>query len=185
MLYVLGARPKSRVISPSVSKITDDQGFAAIKAAVDGGSIMLNSGEFYGAPDPNLGLQLLSRFYEANPDYSEKTYLAVKGGMQNMVPDSSEESLRRSVTNINRLLGGKKKMDLFEMARVDKTRSIEDAMAVLNKLREEGHFKDIGLSECSADTIRRAHKVATVAAVEVEYAFETLSTPSNIADWTF
>jgi pyridoxine 4-dehydrogenase len=59
-------------------------------------------------------------------------------------------------------------MDLFQMARVDKNVSIEDTMRTLIKLRDEGHFKDIGLSEVSAETINRAVKVAPIAAVEVE-----------------
>ena len=131
---------------------------------------MLNSGEFYGRPEPLLGLQLLSRFYDANPEYVESTYLAVKGGNipTGMTPDASPENLRRSVTTINAALGGKKKMDLFECARVDKRVPIEDVMRTLATLREEGHFKDIGLSECSAETIRRASKIVQISAVEVE-----------------
>jgi len=111
----------------------------------------------------------LNRFYNQYPEYKDKTYLSVKGGLVNMSPDASEENLRKSVTNINSILGGKK-MDLFEMARVDKGRSIEDAMTVLVKLQSEGRFKDIGLSEVSADTIRRASKIGKIAAVEVEYS---------------
>jgi len=61
-------------------------------------------------------------------------------------------------------------MDLFELARVDKRRTIEDTMKTLMKLQCEGHFTDIGLSECSAETIRRAAAVGPVAAVEVEYS---------------
>lgn len=140
---------------------------------------MLNSGEFYGQPDPELGLKLLGRFYAQYPEYAVKTYLSVKGGMAKMQPDASEEALRTSVTNINKLLGGNKKMDLFEMARVDKKVSIEDTMKTLLKLRDEGHFKDIGLSECSADTIRRAAKVGPVAAVEVEYSPFSLDIEHN------
>lgn len=129
---------------------------------------MLNSGEFYGTGEPTLNLQLLNRFYNQHPEYKEKTYLSVKGGLVNMSPDASEENLRKSVTNINSILAVKK-MDLFEMARIDKSRSVEDMMTVLVKLQSEGHFKDIGLSEVSANTIRRAHKIGKVAAVEVEY----------------
>lgn len=47
-------------------------------------------------------------------------------------------------------------------------------MRVLKKLVEEGKFKYIGLSECSAETIRRAHAVHPVAAVEVEYSMVSL-----------
>lgn len=56
------------------------------------------------------------------------------------------------------------------MSRVDKNVSIEDTMEILLRLRNEGHFKDIGLSEASAETIKRAAKVGPVAAVEIEYS---------------
>ena len=49
----------------------------------------------------------------------------------------------------------------------------------LAKLIEEGHFKYIGLSEVSADTIRRAHKVHPIAAVEMEYSFWSTEIESN------
>lgn len=134
---------------------------------------MLNAGEFYSnepVKDPCKNLRLLARFYDKYPEYVDKTYVSVKGGMARgtMSPDASEDNLRASVTTINKELGGKKKMDLFEMARVDKKVSIENTMTTLLKLRDEGHFKDIGLSECSAQTIRAAAKVGPVTAVEVE-----------------
>lgn len=157
----------------------DEQAFKAIKTAVDGGCSLVNSGEFYGQPDPTLGLKLLARFFEANADYIDKTYVAVKGGLENMKPNGSLEGLRKSVENINTLLGGKKKMDHFEMARVDQSRSIEEAMKNMMTLRDEGHFKDIGLSESSAETIRRAAKVGPVASVEVEYSPWSLDIEHN------
>lgn len=120
-------------------------------------------------PDPTLNLKLLSRFYDKYPEYVDRTFLSVKGGLVNMAPDASEENLRKSVTNINSLLGGKKKMDLFEMARVDKKIPIEDAMRTMEKLKSEGHFKHIGLSEVSAATIKKASQAGTVDAVEVEW----------------
>lgn len=61
-------------------------------------------------------------------------------------------------------------MDLFECARVDKSRPIEEVMKDLAALRDEGHFKHIGLSEVSEATLRKAAKVADIAAVEVEYS---------------
>lgn len=140
---------------------------------------MLNSGEFYGQPDPEAGLKLLARFYDANPDYVDKTYLSVKGGMKNMKPDSTYEGLLSSVTNINKVLGGKKKMDLFEPARRDPNVAVEDSMKSMLRLRDEGHFKDIGLSEVSAETIRKAAAVGPIAAVEVEYSPFSLDIEHN------
>lgn len=98
----------------------------------------------------------------------------------------SPENLRRSVENSNKALRGTKKIDLFESARVDPKIPVEDAMRSLKALVEEGLIDHIGLSECSAETLRRActvchffvlpeerrthsvHQVVPVAAVEIE-----------------
>ena len=56
-------------------------------------------------------------------------------------------------------------MDVFEPARVPPNATIEDVMKTLIALKEEGHFKYIGLSECSAATLRRAHAVSAIAAI--------------------
>jgi pyridoxine 4-dehydrogenase len=85
-----------------------------------------------------------------------------------MKPDASPENLRRSVTAINEALDGAKRLDLFECARVDPKVSIEDTVKTLKDLVDEGLFDYIGLSECAADTLRRAHKVHPITAVEIE-----------------
>lgn len=85
-----------------------------------------------------------------------------------MKPDSSIENLRRSVTAINDALGGAKRLDLFESARVDPNVPIEDAVTRMKSLVDEGLFDYIGLSECAADTLRRANKVHPITAVEIE-----------------
>ena len=59
-------------------------------------------------------------------------------------------------------------MDLFEMARVPPNVSIEDAIKTLVELKDEGHFQHIGMSECTAATLRRAHAVHPIATVEIE-----------------
>ncbi len=56
------------------------------------------------------------------------------------------------------------------MHRIDKNVPIEETMSVLKELVQEGKIKYIGLSECSSDTLRRAHAVHPVAAVQIEYS---------------
>ena len=72
------------------------------------------------------------------------------------------------MTAINAALRGKKRLDLFECARVDPSRPIEETIGHLKALITEGFFDHIGMSECSADTLRRAHTVHPIAAVEIE-----------------
>ena len=69
--------------------------------------------------------------------------------------------MRRSVDTINAKLGGIKKMDLFEPARVPDNVTIEELIKVLVALKDEGKFNYIGMSECSAATLRRAHAVSS------------------------
>jgi len=152
----------------------DEQVFEAIKAAINevgpDAKIFLNSGEFYGINPGTANLSLVNRFFTKYPEYADRAFLSVKGGVGTTghSPDSSEGNLRRSVDNINAHLGGAKKMDLFECARVDPNIPIEEIVVTLAKLVKEGKFDHIGLSECSAETLRRAHKVHSIAAVEIE-----------------
>ncbi|XP_040999689.1 perakine reductase-like isoform X1 [Juglans microcarpa x Juglans regia] len=64
-------------------------------------------------------------------------------------------------------------IDLYYPHRIDVSVPIEDTMGELKKLVEEGKIKYIGLSEASADTIRRAHAVHPITAVQMEYALWT------------
>jgi len=113
--------------------------------------------------ESTANIDLLARFYDKYPDYANKTFLSVKGRI-----GSSPENLRRSVDLINEKLRGTKKLDLYESARVDPNIPIEDAIRSLAELVKEGKFDHIGLSECRAETSRRANAVHPIAAVEIE-----------------
>ncbi|ESR33280.1 hypothetical protein CICLE_v10005337mg [Citrus x clementina] len=71
-------------------------------------------------------------------------------------------------------------IDLYYQHRVDTSVSIEDTMGELKKLVEEGKIKYIGLSEASADTIRRAHAVHPITAVQMEYSLWTREIEDDI-----
>ncbi|KAF7351198.1 Aldo/keto reductase [Mycena sanguinolenta] len=161
-LMMMGSTPES----------TDEVCFASIKAGVDalppGAKMFLNSGEFYSKTWGPENLDLLSRFFAKYPEYADKTFLSVKGAMVGMTPDCSLENLRKSVLNIQSHLGPYKKMDLYQPARIDPKIPIEDIMKNLVVLLKEGHFSHIGLSECSAKTLGRAHAVHPVTAAEIE-----------------
>ena len=108
-------------------------------------------------------LDLLARFFDKYPEYADRTFLSVKGGMvpAQLSPDGSKENLRRSVDAILKALRGTKRLDLFEPARRDSNYEIEQYAESLNEMVKEGKFDYIGLSEVGAETVRRAHKVST------------------------
>jgi len=148
--------------------VPDEQCFESIKASLDsvpaGTKMLINSGEFYGIDPKEANLELLARFFEKYPEYAEKAFLSVKGGNIS----HTYESLKSSVDNILSRLRGTKHLDLFECARIDSTRPIEDTIEVLAGFVAERKFDYIGMSECNAQTLRRAYAVHPIAIVEIE-----------------
>jgi pyridoxine 4-dehydrogenase len=149
-----------------------------MKAALEAGCSSWNGGEFYGTPEYN-SLHLLNRYFSKYPEDAEKVVLSIKGGLgPDWQPNGTPEAVRRSVDACLEGLGGKKFMDMFECARVDPKTPIETTIGVLAEYVKAGKVGAISLSEVRAETIRRAHKVHPIAAVEVElslWATEPLS----------
>ncbi|KAM5462357.1 putative pyridoxine 4-dehydrogenase [Microsporum audouinii] len=162
---------------------TYEDAFKVMKVALEQGANFWNGGEHYGPPDAN-SLQLLRAYFTRYPEDTEKVVLSIKGGMgKDHTFDGTEKGVRPSVENCVRLLGGTKKIDIFECARVDKSTPIEETMRALLKMRNEGLIGGIGLSEVRAETIRRAAKVAPIAAVEIELSlWSTGPTKNGILD---
>ncbi|KZV71899.1 aldo/keto reductase [Peniophora sp. CONT] len=154
--------------------VPDEQAFEVIKASIDavpaGCKMLLNSSQFY-ANDLGTGnLEVLARFFEKHPGYADKVFLSVKGGTKpgTLNPDPSPAGLRTSIELCIKALRGTKKIDLFESARVSRTTPISEQMKALKGFIEEGLIGHIGLSECSAASIREASEHAPIAAVEIE-----------------
>lgn len=72
------------------------------------------------------------------------------------------------MTACNDALRHKKRIDLFECARVDYNTPIEDTIQTLKALRDQGLFDHIGVSEVSAETLRRANSIYPITIVEIE-----------------
>jgi len=132
--------------------------FETLNKALELGANFWNGGELYGTPDYN-SMHLLNKYFTKYPENADKVVLSVKGGLKvgELAPDGSEENIRRSVDNCNRLLDGKKKIDIFECARQDPNFPVEHTVEVLAKCVKEGKIGGIGLSEVDAETIRRAY----------------------------
>lgn len=150
-----------------------------MKAALNTGANFWNGGEFYGTPEHNA-LHVLNSYFSKYPDDAEKVVISIKGGLGlGLAPDGGEQNVRRSVDNCLKLLDGKKTLDIFECARVDPNTPIETTIGILATYVKEGKIKGISLSEVKAETIRRAHKVHPICAVEVEFSLWATDILSN------
>ncbi|KAJ9404827.1 hypothetical protein DTO045G8_7510 [Paecilomyces variotii] len=148
---------------------SDEVAFETLNTALKLGANFWNGGELYGTPESN-SLHLLNRYFTKYPENADKVVLSIKGGLKRgaLVPDGSEENIRRSVDECLRVLDGKKSVDIFECARQDPNTTVEQTVSILAQLVKEGKIKGIGLSEVDAETVRRAAKIHPIAGVEVE-----------------
>ncbi|CAG7949884.1 unnamed protein product [Penicillium salamii] len=163
--------------------------FETLNTALELGANFWNGGELYGTPEYN-SLHLLNKYFTKYPENAEKVVLSIKGGLKKgvLIPDCSEENIRRSVDECLLQLDGKKTIDIFECARQDPKVPVEQMIEVLAEYVQEGKIGGIGLSEVDAGTIRRAysstnfsqrHKVHPIAAVEVELSLWTTDILEN------
>jgi aryl-alcohol dehydrogenase-like predicted oxidoreductase len=139
-----------------------------IRSAVDRGVSFFDTAQAYG---PFTNEELVG---EALEPVREQVVIATKFGWdlesgENRGPDSRPETIRRVVEgSLERLRVDA--IDLLYQHRVDPNVPIEDVAGTVKELIEQGKVKHFGLSEAGVQTIRRAHAVQPVAALQSEYS---------------
>ena len=138
-----------------------------VQHAFDAGVTMFDTAEVYG---PYTNEELVG---EAIQTFRKEIQLATKGGFNitgnSNYPDSSKETLRNSLEgSLKRLRTDY--IDLYYIHRVDPNIPIEEVAQTMQEFKKEGKILHWGLSEASAETIRRAHHVEPLAAVQSEYS---------------
>jgi aryl-alcohol dehydrogenase-like predicted oxidoreductase len=148
-----------------------------IHAAVDKGVTFFDTAEVYG---PYTNEELIG---EALAPLREKVVLATKFGFN--IADGKSIGVNSRPENIKRAAHASLKrlktdyIDLFYQHRVDPNVPIEDVAGTVKDLIAEGKVKHFGMSEAGAQTIRRAHAVQPVAALQSEYSLWT-RTPEDV-----
>jgi len=149
---------------------TPEHGTRLLNEALDTGYTMLDTAALYGfgSNETLIGNAVGHRRNE----YVLASKCALHGidGERELTNDptklkkSCEDSLRRLNTDV---------IDLFYLHRWDKVTPIEDSIGALSDLVRDGKIRTIGLSEVSADTLRQAHDVHPISAVQSEYSLWT------------
>jgi aryl-alcohol dehydrogenase-like predicted oxidoreductase len=143
-------------------------GIAIIRAAVEGGVTFFDTAEVYG---PYANEHVVG---EALEPVRDQVAIATKFGFNiengKMAGLNSRPSQIRSVADASLKRLRTDRIDLFYQHRVDPNVPIEDVAGTVKELIREGKVRHFGLSEASAQTIRRAHAVQPVAALQSEYS---------------
>src|SRR5712672_2182838 len=151
---------------------SDAESIRTIHRALDLGVTHLDTAEIYG---PYLNEELVGRAIKGRRDQvvvATKLGLVSHSGGGPGVVDSSPDNVRAAVEgSLTRL--GIDHIDLYYQHRVDPNTPIEDTVGALADLVAEGKVRHIGLSEAGVDTIRRAHAVHPITALQTEYSLWT------------
>jgi aryl-alcohol dehydrogenase-like predicted oxidoreductase len=159
-------------MSHDESPIPDKQEMISfLHAAVDRGITFFDTAEVYGpftneellgeALSPFRGQVVIATKFGFAPDPNGRLGLTALNSQPEHIKQVAEASLKR--LNVEAI-------DLFYQHRVDPNVPIEDLAGAVKELIEEGKVKHFGLSEAGAETIRRAHAVQPVTAVQSEYS---------------
>lgn len=151
------------------NKKPDNERLAFLDKAYELGARNWDSADMYADSE-----DLLGKWFKGNPDKRDNIFLATKfanrlhpDGSRSV--DSSPEYCKQAMASSLKRLG-LNSVDLYYCHRLDGKTPVEKTVEALVELKKEGKCKYIGLSECSAESLRRACKIHHIDAVQIEYS---------------
>jgi aryl-alcohol dehydrogenase-like predicted oxidoreductase len=152
---------------------SDDEAVALIHRALDLGITLLDTADVYGDSERQVGKALRGRRGQAVLATKFGFKMGVSANARRDAPDRMIDGSARYVrqacdASLERL--GVDYVDLYYLHRVDPNTPIEETVGAMADLVKQGKVRHIGLSEPSAATVRRAHKVHPLTAVQTEYS---------------
>jgi aryl-alcohol dehydrogenase-like predicted oxidoreductase len=155
-------------MSHQYGKADETDSLAVINRALELGINFLDSSDSYG---PFINEELISKVLKTK---REQIIIATKFGQQflsdgtrkiNGTPDYVKQACDASLKRL-----GVETIDLYYQHRVDKSVPVEETWGAMKQLVEEGKVRKLGISEASAETIRKAHSVHPITALQTEYS---------------
>ncbi|KAJ6190309.1 Aldo/keto reductase [Penicillium mononematosum] len=164
----LGLMSASGIYNSPLSEVDH---LAFLDEAYNRGETFWDTADKYGASEDVLG-----KWFAANPDKREHIFLSSKFGIilnpgqsppfkVDSTPEYCREAIEASLHRLNLSY-----VDIYYIHRLDKVTPIEKTMEAMVELKNAGKIKHLGLSECSAESLRRAYAVHPITAVQVEYS---------------
>lgn len=173
----LGCMGMSEFYGPS----DDEQSLGTLAAALDLGIDFFDTADMYGTGHNE---RLLGRFLKGRRD---KVVLAtkfgnVRGPNGERLGVSGTPDYVRAACDASLARLGIDTIDLYYQHRVDPKTPIEDTVGAMKGLVEAGKVRFLGLSECSVETLRRAHAVHPISAVQIEYSLWSREPEAGMLD---
>ncbi|KAJ9608979.1 hypothetical protein H2200_006750 [Cladophialophora chaetospira] len=148
----------------------DEERYAMLDHVYDSGERFWDTADMYADNE-----DLLGRWFKNNPGKRENIFLCTK--FANYVdPKTGERSVKNEPEYIKQAVDkslsrlGIEQIDLYYCHRLQASQPIETTVQAMKELQDAGKVKYLGLSECSADSLKRACKVVHIDAVQIEYS---------------
>jgi aryl-alcohol dehydrogenase-like predicted oxidoreductase len=158
-------------MSPGIYGPSDEpEGIATIRAALDAGVTLIDTGDFYGMGHNEM---LIRRALDGVP--RDRVVISVKfGGLRDPAGafsgvDGRPQAVKNFLAYSLRRLGTDY-IDIYRLTRLDPAVPIEDTIGAIADMIRAGYVRHVGLSEVGADTARRAHAVHPVVDLQIEYS---------------
>ncbi|HLJ14140.1 MAG TPA: aldo/keto reductase [Bryobacteraceae bacterium] len=171
----LGAMGMSGMYGPA----DEAEGLATIRAAMDAGITLIDTGDFYGMGHDEMLIR------DAIRGKRERIFVCVKFGALR-TPDGEFIGYDARPVAVKNFLSyslkrlGTDYIDLYQPARVDPAVPIEETVGAIADAVKAGYVRHIGLSEASAATVRRARAVHPIAALQIEYSLMSRTVEKEI-----
>lgn len=151
---------------------TDEESVATIRAAIERGVTLLDTGDFYGMGHNEMLIGQAIRGMREKVQISVK-FGALRGPDGSWIGIDARPSAVKNFAAYSLKRLGVDVIDVYRPARLDPAVPIEDTIGAIADLVKKGYVRHIGLSEVGADTIRRAHAVHPIVDLQIEYALVT------------
>jgi aryl-alcohol dehydrogenase-like predicted oxidoreductase len=172
----LGLMGMSGIYGPA----DESESKATIRAALDAGITLLDTGDFYGMGHNELLLREALRGVDRSSVFIQVKFGGQRDPSGAFVGHDASPAMVKSSLAYSLVRLGTDYIDLYQPARLDRGVPIEDTVGAITEMIDAGYVRYLGLSEMGADTIRRAAAVHQVAGLQIEYSLMSRGIEASI-----
>jgi aryl-alcohol dehydrogenase-like predicted oxidoreductase len=148
----------------------DKESIATIHAALEAGITMIDTGDFYGMGHNEMLIRDALRGGKRERAFVAVKFGSMRGPDKKIIGDDGRPQSAKNFLAYSLQRLGTDYVDLYQPSRVDPDVPFEDTIGAIADMVKAGYVRHIGVSETSAKTLRRAHAVHPIAALQIEYS---------------
>jgi len=158
----------------------DKESIATIHAALEAGITMIDTADFYGLGHNEMVVRDALKGSKRERAFIAVKYGSLRGPDNKIIGDDASPRSTKAFLAFSLRRLGTDYVDLYQPSRVDPAVPIEDTIGAIADMVKAGYVRHIGVSEASAKTLRRAHAVHPIAALQIEYSLFSRGIESDI-----